>query len=311
MQGASMALQLMDTFTTFVDSLAESLDDHDASGEDLAARAYLSRFHFDRVVSAVSGETPVRLRRRILLERAAFRLVTTRATVLEVALEAGYSSNEAFTRAFRRAYGAAPASWRAAPARIQLDTPNGVHFHPPGGLRLPARDEVSSMDLMRKMVEHHVWLVGEIVDRAEALTDEQLDAPIELSVEGVDDDPTLRSLLSRLVGQMDMWNAAMDSRAYDFEVERGESIESIRARLRDAGPVFLDRAREVIDGSRLDETFVDAICEPPEVFTYGGMIAHVLTFAAHRRTLAIGALHSVGITDLGAGDPMRWVAEAA
>jgi len=306
-----MALQLMDTFTTFVDSLAESLDDHDASGEDLAARAYLSRFHFDRVVSAVSGETPVRLRRRILLERAAFRLVTTRATVLEVALEAGYSSNEAFTRAFRRAYGAAPASWRAAPARIQLDTPNGVHFHPPGGLRLPARDEVSSMDLMRKMVEHHVWLVGEIVERAGALTDEQLDTPIELSVEGVDDDPTLRSLLSRLVGQMDMWNAAMDSRAYDFEVERGESIESIRARLRDAGPVFLDRAREVIDGSRLDETFVDAICEPPEVFTYGGMIAHVLTFAAHRRTLAIGALHSVGITDLGAGDPMRWVAEAA
>ena len=306
-----MALQLMDTFTTFVDSLARSLDDHDASGEDLAARAHLSRFHFDRVVSAVSGETPARLRRRILLERAAFRLVTTRATVLEVAFEAGYSSNEAFTRAFRRAYGEAPASWRAAPARIQLDTPNGVHFHPPGGLRLPARDEVSSMDLMRKMVEHHVWLVGEIVDRSASLTDEQLDAPIELSVEGVDCDPTLRSLLSRLVGQMDMWNAAMDSRSYDFDVERGEGLGSIRARLRDAGPVFLDRTREVIDRSRLDETFVDAICDPPRVFTYGGMIAHVLTFAAHRRTLAIGALHSAGITDLGAGDPMRWVAEAA
>jgi AraC-like DNA-binding protein len=306
-----MALQLMDTFTTFVDSLAESLDDHDASGEDIAARAHLSRFHFDRVVSAVSGETPSRLRRRILLERAAFRLVTTRATVLEVALEAGYSSNEAFTRAFRRAYGAAPASWRAAPAGIQLDAPNGVHFHPPGGLRLPARDEASSMDLMRKMVEHHVWLVGEIVDRAASLTDEQLDSPIELSVEGVDDEPTLRSLLSRLVGQMDMWNAAMDSRAYDFGIERGESIRSIRARLRDAGPLFLDRARDVIDGSRLDETFVDAICDPPQVFTYGGMIAHVLTFAAHRRTLAIGALHSAGITDLGAGDPMRWVADAA
>ena len=306
-----MALQLMDTFTTFVDSLAESLDDHDVSGEDIAARAHLSRFHFDRVVSAVSGETPSRLRRRILLERAAFRLVTTRATVLEVALEAGYSSNEAFTRAFRRAYGAAPASWRAAPARIQLDAPNGVHFHPPGGLRLPARDEVSSMDLMRKMVEHHVWLVGEIVDRAASLTDEQLDSPIELSVEGVDDEPTLRSLLSRLVGQMDMWNAAMDSRAYDFGIERGESIGSIRARLRDAGPLFLDRARDVIDGNRLDETFVDAICDPPQVFTYGGMIAHVLTFAAHRRTLAIGALHSAGITDLGAGDPMRWVADAA
>ncbi|HEY7345690.1 MAG TPA: AraC family transcriptional regulator [Gaiella sp.] len=306
-----MALQLMDTFTTFVDTLAESLDEHEARGDELAARAHLSRFHFDRVVSGLSGETPARLRRRILLERAAFRLVTTRATVLEVALEAGYSSNEAFTRAFRRAYGAAPATWRASPARIQLDTPNGVHFHPPGGLRLPARDEVSSMDLMNKMVEHHVWLVGEILERAGRLTEEQLDAPIQVSVEGVDDDPTLRSLLSRLVGQMDMWNAAMESRAYDFAVERGESLASIRSRLRDAGPVFLDHAREVIEAKRLDETFVDGVCDPPEVFTYGGMLAHVLTFAAHRRTLAIGALHSAGITDLGAGDPMRWVAAAA
>lgn len=301
----------MDTFTTFVDTLAESLDEHEARGDELAARAHLSRFHFDRVVSGLSGETPARLRRRILLERAAFRLVTTRATVLEVALEAGYSSNEAFTRAFRRAYGAAPATWRASPARIQLDTPNGVHFHPPGGLRLPARDEVSSMDLMNKMVEHHVWLVGEILERAGRLTEEQLDAPIQVSVEGVDDDPTLRSLLSRLVGQMDMWNAAMESRAYDFAVERGESLASIRSRLRDAGPVFLDHAREVIEANRLDETFVDGVCDPPEVFTYGGMLAHVLTFAAHRRTLAIGALHSAGITDLGAGDPMRWVAAAA
>src|SRR6478736_7155705 len=230
-----MALQLMDTFATFVDSLAESLDDHDVGGEDIAARAHLSRFHFDRVVTGTAGETPARLRRRVLLERAAFRLVTSQATVLEVALEAGYSSNEAFTRAFQRAYGVGPSTWRASPGRIQLESPNGVHFHPPGGLRLPARDEVTSMDLMTKMVEHHVWLVGEIVERAGRLDDERLDAPIELSVEGVDCDPTLRSLLSRLVGQMDMWNAAMESRAYDFAVERCESMRSIRARLRDAG----------------------------------------------------------------------------
>ena len=306
-----MALQLMDTFATFVDSLAESLDDHDAAGEDLAARAYLSRFHFDRVVTSTAGETPARLRRRVLLERAAFRLVTSDSTVLEVALEAGYGSNEAFTRAFRRAYGAAPAAWRIPPGQTRLESRNGVHFHPPGGLRLPPRDEVSSMDLITKMVEHHVWLVGEIVERAATLPEESLDAPIEVSVEGVDDDPTLRSLLSRLVGQMDMWNAALESRAYDFGVERDESIASIRTRLGKAGPAFVAHAREVIGANRLDETFVDAVCEPPEVFTYGGMLAHVLTFAAHRRTLAIGALHSAGITDLGAGDPMRWVAEAA
>jgi AraC-like DNA-binding protein len=301
----------MDPLATFVDTLAESLDDREADAGELAARAYLSRSHFDRVVGAAAGETPARLRRRVLLERAAFRLVTSRATVLEVALEAGYSSNEAFTRAFRRAYGAGPSAWRAAPGRIRLESPSGVHFHPPGGLRLPARDEVTSMDLLLKMVEHHVWLVGEIVERAERLDGDRLDAPIEVSVEGIDDAPTLRSLLSRLVGQMDMWNAALESRAYDFAVEREESLASIGGRLRDAGPAFVDHARDAIEGRRLDEAFVDAVCEPPEVFTYGGMLAHVLTFAAHRRTLAIGALHSAGITDLGAGDPMRWVAAAA
>ena len=300
-----------DTFVSFVDSLASNLDDHAARGEDLAARAYLSRFHFDRVVSATAGETPARFRRRVLLERAAYRLATSELSVLEIAAEAGYSSNEAFTRAFEKAYGTPPSAWRKRPSRTQLDSANGVHFHPPGGLRLPARDEVTSMDLLLKMVEHDVWLIGEIIDRATTLPEERLDSPIEVSVEGLDDSKSLRRTLSRLVGQLDMWNAALAGRSYDFAVEEDESLGAMRSRLAEAGATFVANAREVIEENRLDETFVDAICDPPEVFTYGGMIAHVLTFSAHRRTLAIGALHSAGITDLGAGDPMLWVARAA
>jgi transcriptional regulator GlxA family with amidase domain len=38
-----------------------------------------------------------------LLERAAYRLVASGHKVLDVAVEAGYGSNEAFTRAFARA----------------------------------------------------------------------------------------------------------------------------------------------------------------------------------------------------------------
>jgi len=300
-----------DTFIAFVDVLADALDDHEASGEDLALRAHLSRFHFDRVIAATAGEPPSTFRRRVLLERAAYRLMTSDRTVLDIAIEAGYASNEAFTRAFSRAYGASPARWRRSPTRMQIDAPSNVHFHPPGGLRLPARGKVRAMDLLNKMVEHHVWLVGEFVSRAATLADEQLDAPIEISVEGVDDDPTLRSLLSRLIGQMGMWNATIATRDYDFGIERGESIESMRARLAEEGSTFLTQVREVSEQGRLDETFVDALCEPYEVFTYGGMIAHVLTFAAHRRTLVAGALIDAGVTDLGAGDPMRWVAEPA
>ncbi len=298
-----------DTFVAFVDLLADALDDHGATGEELASRFYVSRFHFDRIISSVAGESPTRFRRRILLERAAYRLVTSERSILDVAVEAGYGSHEAFTRAFAKAYGVGPGQWRRQPTRIQIDAPSDVHFHPPGSLRLPSQKKVTSMDLLTKMVEHHVWLVGEMVARAERLTDEDLDRLIELSVD--EDRQTLRSLLSRLVGQMGMWNAALANREYDWSLEEHESIASIRERLAVEGPTYLAHVRAVCEEDRLDETFVDALCEPAEVFTYGGMIAHVLTFAAHRRTLVALALDAAGVTDLGWGDPMRWVAEPA
>ncbi|HMG30767.1 MAG TPA: AraC family transcriptional regulator [Jiangellaceae bacterium] len=297
-----------DTFAAFVEVLSRALDDHAATGEDLAERVHLSRFHFDRVIAATAGEPPTAIRRRVLLERAAYRLLSRTTSVLDVVVEAGYSSHEAFTRAFTKAYGTAPSQWRRHPTHLHIAAPSDVHFHPPGSLRLPAEEKVASMDLLVRMVEHHVWIVREMLTRATRLRDEQLDAPIEISVEGIDDDPTLRSLLSRLVGQMDMWNSAIAGCDYDFAVERGESVQHMQARLADVGPTFVSQVRDVCEQGRLGETFIDALCEPVEVYTYGGMIAHVLTFAAHRRTLVVGALHDVGITDLGAGDPMRWVA---
>jgi AraC family transcriptional regulator len=298
-----------DTFARFVDLLIASLDDHAVSGRELAARAHLSRFHFDRIVSAVAGEPPAALRRRILLERAAYRLLTTGDDVLPVALEAGYASHEAFTRAFSRAYGTSPSRWRRTPGRFQLGPASTVHFDPPGRLRVPTQRKVTAMDVLTRMVEHHVWMVGELLSRAERLGDARLDEPVTISVEGIDDDPTARRLLSRLVGQLEMWDASIHGRRYDFAVESDESVASMRARLAQAGPAFLADVRSIVEEGRLDDTFIDATCEPPETFTYAGMIAHVLTFGAHRRTLVCGVLADAGMGDLGAGDPMHWVAE--
>jgi hypothetical protein len=165
------------------------------------------------------------------------------------------------------------------------------------------------MDLLTKMVEHHIWLVGEMVERAGRLPAAKLDEPIEVSVD--DDSQTMRWLLSRLIGQMDMWNCAIANRAYDWSLEQHESIAAMRQRLAQVAPAFLTEVRDVVDNGRLDETFVDALCEPAEVYTYGGMIAHVLTFAAHNRTLVVLALKKAGVEDLGWGDPMRWVAQPA
>jgi len=167
------------------------------------------------------------------------------------------------------------------------------------------------MDLIQKMVNHHVWLVGELLTRATGLSEAQLDAQIEISVEGIDEHPTLRSLLARLVGQMDMWVSSVELREYDFDIEHGEGVSHMQNRLSTVGPAFVALVHDLCTHERLDESFVDATCKPPRVFSYGGMIAHVLTFAAHRRTLVVGALHDLGITDLAAGDPMQWVAESS
>jgi AraC-like DNA-binding protein len=303
-----MATTQEDTFAAFVSVLTEALDDHDLLGEDLAARVHLSRFHLDRVIAAIAGEAPAALRRRVLLERAAYRLDTTDLSVLDVAIEAGYASNEAFTRAFTRAYGVAPKEWRRHPTAVRLPAPNDVHFHPPGWLQLPARSKEGDMELVTMMFDHHVWAVGRMIDLADGLSEQQLDAPIVLSVEGVDDDPSIRSLLSRLVGQMAMWNASMESRPYDWDIERHEPLNSMRERLEVEGGRFKQRAAELIEDGRLDETFVNATCDPPETFSFGSVLAHVLTFAAHRRTLVTGALISAGVeVDLVTADPRPWL----
>ncbi|WP_433166419.1 helix-turn-helix domain-containing protein [Kribbella sp. CA-247076] len=297
---------MTDVLAAFVSALADALDEPGVTGDDLATRLRLSRSHLDRMVAAAAGERPGAFRRRILLERSAYRLLTGPGHILDVAVEAGYGSHEAFTRAFGRAYGVPPNAWRGRPDRIRLAAPSGIHFHPPNGLRIPARDKVSSMDLIRSIVDHHVWLLGEMLDQAATLTDEQLDRSIEISVEGIDADPTLRSLLSRLVGQLEMWHANLTGQEYDFAVEQDESVQSMHRRLREAGPAFAGEVAELCGNDRLDELIV---CpgENVEVYTAGAMVAHVLTFASYRRTLVAGALHDAGCNDLDSGDPIRWI----
>lgn len=310
-----MGVTIADRLRGILDLVEASLDEPDLHGEELARRAHLSRFHFDRLVSAALGEPPGAFRRRLLLERAAFRLLSTSTPVIDVAIDSGYSSAEAFTRAFARAYGRPPSRYRSVPtsdrvARLvtqhALPAPSGIHFHPPGSLRLPATARSTSMDVLTRMLDHHLWLTGEIIDRMARLDDEVLDRPVQLSVEGIDDDPSLRGLADRLVGQLEMWVLSLEG-ATRMPEPGGTTPPALRERLAQAGPRFRELVAHPIEDGRADDTFVDAVCEPPETFTLGGVLAHVLTFAAVRRTMAIGALETAGITDLGAGDPMRFV----
>src|SRR5205814_7615615 len=111
----------------FVDLLVGSLGEP-ARGEELARRAHLSRYHFDRLVAAALHEPPAALRRRLLLERAAYRLRRADTPVTDVGYDAGYGSPEAFTRSFTRAFGMAPSAFRSGgPRSLRPPAPHRLH----------------------------------------------------------------------------------------------------------------------------------------------------------------------------------------
>lgn len=87
--------------------------DEDVSVEDVARVAHYSLFHFHRLFRARTGESVVRYAKRLRLERAAYRLGRGESEdILRVAIEAGYSSHEAFTRAFGAMFGVSPSAYR-------------------------------------------------------------------------------------------------------------------------------------------------------------------------------------------------------
>jgi AraC family transcriptional regulator len=296
-----------DRFATFVDWLAGHLDEHGTHGDGLAAEFYLSRTLLDRLVKTAAGEPTARFRRRLLLERAAYQLRVSQGSVLDVAIAASYSSAEAFTRAFRRAYGLPPAACRSSAGALHRGPRQRVHFYPPGGLRLAATSRETDMEFTVGLIDHHLAVLGQMLDRAATLGDDRLDALIEIPGPGIDKDPTIRSLLSRLVGQLQMWGAAMASRPYDFDVERRETVASMRERLGQAESDFAGYVRQVCETDGFGETFVDASGHEPYVFTSAGMIAHVLTYAAYRRTVLVSALAAAGAGEID-DDPLTWFA---
>jgi AraC family transcriptional regulator len=129
---------MADRLRDLIDLVLGSLDEPGADGRALAQRAHFSRDHLDRLLAAATGESPVALRRRLLLERAAWQLRRGAATPSEAATAAGYGSLAAFSRAFARAYGEPPSVYASSRRPIELEAPNGIHFHPPAGLLLPA-----------------------------------------------------------------------------------------------------------------------------------------------------------------------------
>jgi AraC family transcriptional regulator len=81
--------------------------------DEVAEASGLSRFHLSRTFTAVVGRSIAAYLRGRRLTEAARELANGAPDILSVALEAGYGSHEAFTRAFRDQFGTTPEEVRA------------------------------------------------------------------------------------------------------------------------------------------------------------------------------------------------------
>ena len=87
---------------------------------DLANIVNISEFHFHRIFKALVGESPGEYIQRLRLEKAIFKLQTTKLTLTEIAEQIGYQSPHALSKAFKKRFGTSPSVFRAQPSDLSF-----------------------------------------------------------------------------------------------------------------------------------------------------------------------------------------------
>lgn len=96
------------------------IEDHlgqDLSLEEIAGKLNYSKYYVARAFKENTGMTLHKYIQGRRLSEAARKLAQTRQPIIEVAFDAGYSSQQAFTQAFRQEYLCTPREYRRIAGR--------------------------------------------------------------------------------------------------------------------------------------------------------------------------------------------------
>ena len=247
----------------------------------------------------MTGESPAALRRRITLERAAWRLHRGES-VSAVAADEGWSSAEVFSRAFSRTFGVPPS--RAADIQFRLPAPNGLHFHPPAvAVAGQRRRHASEPDISQLMVAHDVADTAYLISQATQLSKDQWTqeiSPGQVILDWDGPEPSVGAVLGAIVWTKEVWLATIEGRDFpsrEATQPASTTAQGLAAHHDDLGNRWAAMVSEYAEEGRLGDTVIDALCDPPESFQLYGIVAHVLTYSAHRRELARAMLARHGV----------------
>lgn len=111
--------------------------DHDV----VAEKACLSKFYYYRLFHIVTGVTLGEYIRNRRMTLAARELQTTQRKIVDIALDYGYGSPEAFSRAFKSVHGLSPTHGRDANVRLKAHPPISFQLQLRGGAEMDYRVE--------------------------------------------------------------------------------------------------------------------------------------------------------------------------
>ncbi|MEN1783851.1 MAG: GyrI-like domain-containing protein [Bacteroidota bacterium] len=94
--------------------------------EELAAYAFLSKYHFHRIFKSIIGDTAKEYLTRLRLEKSALLLKNTKKEVNDIAYECGYTSPETFNRAFKSYFSVNPSVFRES-AKQEVANKKVIH----------------------------------------------------------------------------------------------------------------------------------------------------------------------------------------
>ncbi|WP_018155621.1 helix-turn-helix domain-containing protein [Demetria terragena] len=279
------------------------LDEDHPRLADMADGAHASQFHFSRLVSRGTGESPVAMRRRVMLERAAWQL-REGTSVTDAAWSAGYESVDGFSRAFARGFGHLPSE---SASNHWLPAPNGIHFHPPTSLWVTST-KAPMNPLIEQLIAHDLADTQDLLETAQGLSDHALRAvrasgTTVLPWDGPEE--SVLQVLTNLVFAKEVWHAAIVGTTMPTRDE-SSSPTTLLARHRVVATGWLAVVRDIDERGAWEDRLIDALCDPPESFVMSGVIAHVVTYSSHRRQLARQWMRQCGV-EVDEGDPIMWL----
>lgn len=91
---------------------------------DIAQEAGISKYHFIRVFSAYTGETPFEYIQRVKILKS-FSLLNQKQSIADISHEVGFESQSSFNKAFKKLTGISPKEFR----NLGKDQQEAIHYN--------------------------------------------------------------------------------------------------------------------------------------------------------------------------------------